>query len=401
MKYSSLVGRIAGETVTAWDIHFAACDAAERGEDVIVLSIGDPDFTTDPRIIEAAVDALAAGDTHYTPVTGREEVRHAIAAKQRRLQGTPVSADEVTLVAGAQNGLFATALCLFEHGDDVLVPEPMYLTYAASLQASGARMVPIAQHADDDFRLTREAIEAALTPNTRGIAFATPNNPTGNVYRPEELEAIAEVARRHDLWVISDEVYGQLTYDRDHQSIASLPGMQERTIVINSLSKSHAMTGWRTGWVVGPKALIGHLDNLLLSMLYGLPGFVQQATLRALELDDDIVDQAREVYRRRRAIVMEGLGQCSRLGIKAPEAGMFMLVDIRETGLSSIDFAWQLFRSTGVSVLDAEAFGSSAKGFVRLSFAVSEAQLEDACQRIARFVDGLPASANQANAMQL
>ena len=298
----------------------------------------------------------------------------------------------MALVAGAQNGLFATSLCLFSQGDEVLVPEPMYLTYEACIHASGARIATIEQPAANGFRLTRAALEKAITDKTRGIALATPCNPTGNVYSREELELVAEVAREHDLWVISDEVYGQITYDQPHLSIASLPGMAERTVVLNSLSKTHAMTGWRVGWVVAPTALVGHLDNLLLCMLYGLPGFIQEAAIKALELDDEVVSDARTVYRRRRDLVVAGLGGIADLDCRVPQAGMFMLVDVRRTGLSSMDFAWQLFRATGVSVLDAQAFGASAEGFVRISFTVADDTLKDACQRIAGFVEGLRAN---------
>ncbi|MFJ3155632.1 pyridoxal phosphate-dependent aminotransferase [Pseudomonas protegens] len=391
MRYSPFVQRISGESVSAWDIHYAAIEARGRGEDVIVLSVGDPDFATDERISAAASAALEQGDTHYTHVLGRPALREAIAAKQRRLLGIEVSADNVALVAGAQNGLFATSLCLFSSGDEVLVPEPMYLTYEACIHASGAQIACVQQPAANGFRLTAAALEAALTDKTRGIALATPCNPTGNVYSREELEAVAEVARKHDLWVISDEVYGQLTYDREHLSIASLPGMAERTVILNSLSKTHAMTGWRVGWVIAPPALVGHLDNLLLCMLYGLPGFIQEAALKALELDEEVIGSAREVYRRRRDLVVEGLKQVQLLDCREPEAGMFMLVDVRRTGLSSMDFAWQLFRATGVSVLDAQAFGASAEGFVRISFTVADEVLKDACQRIAGFVETLGA----------
>ncbi|MGC5703653.1 aminotransferase class I/II-fold pyridoxal phosphate-dependent enzyme [Pseudomonas sp. NFXW11] len=391
MRYSPFVQRISGESVSAWDIHYAAIEARGRGEDVIVLSVGDPDFATDPRISAAASAALEQGDTHYTHVLGRPALREAIAAKQRRLLGIEVGADNVALVAGAQNGLFATCLCLFGSGDEVLVPEPMYLTYEACVHASGAQIACVQQPAANGFRLTAAALEAALTDKTRGIALATPCNPTGNVYSREELEAVAAVARKHDLWVISDEVYGQLTYDREHLSIASLPGMAERTVILNSLSKTHAMTGWRVGWVVAPPALVGHLDNLLLCMLYGLPGFIQEAALKALELDEEVIGSAREVYRRRRDLVVAGLKQVQLLDCREPQAGMFMLVDVRRTGLSSMDFAWQLFRATGVSVLDAQAFGASAEGFVRISFTVADEVLKDACQRIAGFVETLAA----------
>lgn len=389
MRYSSFVERIGGDSVSAWDIHYAAVEAQARGEDVIVLSVGDPDFATDSRICETAVDALRAGDTHYTHVLGRPRLRQAIAARQSRLLGMTVQPDNIAVVAGAQNGLFAVSLCLFGPGDEVLVPEPMYLTYQACIHATGARIATVEQPAGNGFRLTRSALEAALTDKTRGIALATPCNPTGNVYSPEELALVADVAREHDLWVISDEVYGQITYDHPHASVASLPGMEARTVVLNSLSKSHAMTGWRVGWVAGPKTLVGHLDNLLLCMIYGLPGFIQQAALKALEMDDAVVNDARTLYRRRRDLVVQRLGHIIELDCRVPQAGMFMLVDVSRTGLSGMDFAWQLFRSTGVSVLDAEAFGASARGFVRISFTVADDTLADACERIAGFVDGL------------
>lgn len=182
MRYSPFVGRIGGESVSAWDIHYAAAEAQLRGEDVIVLSVGDPDFATHSAICETAVDALRAGDTHYTPVLGRPKLREAIAARQSLLQGIAVHADNIALVAGAQNGLFAACLCLFSHGDEVLVPEPMYLTYEACVQASGARIRTVEQPAANGFRLTRTALQAAITDKTRGIALATPCNPTGNVY---------------------------------------------------------------------------------------------------------------------------------------------------------------------------------------------------------------------------
>jgi len=391
MKYSSITRRISGEAVAAWDIHFAAAAAQARGEDVIVLSIGDPDFATDSEICAAASKALAEGDTHYTDMSGRLPLREAIAARQQKVLGIECSAEQVAVVAGTQNGLYSVATCLFEAPDEVLVPEPMYLTYPASISAGGATLVPIAQPAEQDFRLNPQALEAAITPRTRGIAIATPNNPSGNVYSDAELEAIAAVAIKHDLWVISDEVYDQMTYERAHRSIATLPGMRERTVIIGSLSKSHAMTGWRVGWVIGSPELMKHLDNLLLCMFYGLPGFIQQAALKALELNDKIVEQAKTTFRRRRDLVVAALQDAPLISCKVPEAGMFMLVDVRKSGLSSMDFAWKLFRETGVSVLDAEAFGPSCRGFVRLSFTVSDTQLSEACSRIARFTARLQA----------
>jgi arginine:pyruvate transaminase len=389
MKFSSLVDRIAGEGVDAWHIHYAALAAAERGEDVIVLSVGDPDFATPAPICEVAVQALRAGDTHYTAIPGREALRNAIAQQHTARCGQPVAAENVIVTSGAQNALFCAALCLVDAGDEVLVPEPMYLTYEASIRASGATLVAVPVDAERGFRINLPALQAAITPRTRALFFATPCNPTGVVMRRDELQAIAALAQAHDLWVVADEVYADLTFEQPHVSIAALRGMADRTVTISSLSKSHAMAGWRLGWAVAPVPLIAHMANLVLCMLYGMPGFVQEAAVAAIAVRDTVVPAMRAAYLRRRDIAYALLGDVPGLRCRLPEAGMFMLIDIRDTGLSANDFVWGLFRQTGVSVLDAQAFGPTARGFLRLGFVVGEQRLAEACQRIAGYVNGL------------
>ncbi len=389
MHYSSLVDRLAGKRTDAWSIHYAALDAQAAGQEVFILSVGDPDFATPATITECAADALRAGDPHYTEVNGRAGLRRAIADMHTSQTGQAVDAEQVTVVAGAQNGLFATALCLCEAGDEVLVPEPMYLTYEACIRASGATLVAVPVSADDGFHIRPEAFAAAITPRTRAIFLATPNNPTGTVMRHDELEAIARLAQEHGLWVVADEVYAGLTFEHPHVSMASLPGMSERTVTIGSLSKSHAMAGWRVGWVVSPPKLATHLEHLALCMLYGLPGFVQAAAQLAIEQRASIVDTMREAYRHRRDVCHRLLSEVPGLKCALPEAGMFMLLDVRGSGLSATDFAWQLFRQTGVSVLDAGACGDSAAGLVRLGFVLDETRLAEACRRIADFAASL------------
>jgi arginine:pyruvate transaminase len=391
MKYSKRVERLQGRRTSAWDIHRAAQQAFAAGEDVIVLSVGDPDFGTPAPIVERAIAALREGDTHYTTVSGREPLRAAIADEHARMTGRALSAANVILTAGAQNGVFAASLCLLESGDEVIVPEPMYLTYEACVRVTGATLVPVPVDASRAFHLNCDALEAAVTSRTRAIFFATPCNPTGVVMPRADLERIARLACEHDLWVLSDEVYADLTFEREHVSIAALPGMAERTVTLGSLSKSHAMAGWRVGWAIGPTELIGHMGNLALAMLYGLPGFIQQGALAALQNKAQIVAEMRALYRRRRDVVYERLHGVPGLRCLLPEAGMFMMVDVSGTGLDTPDFTWQLFRTQGVSVLDASAFGDTASGFVRLGFVVDEARLIDACERIAAFVRSLPA----------
>ncbi|NWD27515.1 aminotransferase class I/II-fold pyridoxal phosphate-dependent enzyme [Pseudomonas yamanorum] len=386
MRFSPFVERIAGQGVAAWDIHHAAFQASSKGEDIIILSVGDPDFATPSFITDAAVEALRQGDTHYTEIPGRPALRDAIAARYSKSLARPLSAENVITVAGAQNALFVTSLCLLQAGDEVIVLDPMYVTYEATLKASGATLVRVPCSADSGFRLDPARLAAAITPRTRAIFFSNPNNPTGVVLTPQELQAIADLAIEHELWVVVDEVYESLVFDGEYHSLAALPGMAERCIVIGSLSKSHAMTGWRIGWIVAEPAMVAHAETLVLSMLYGLPGFVMQAATAAVLAHDEVTHGMRETYRRRRDLVVTGLAGCPGIHVRAPQAGMFVLVDVRDTGLSSLDFAWRLFREAGVSVLDAAAFGEPAQGFVRLSFTLGEARLAEACERISRFV---------------
>lgn len=389
MDYSPLVDRIAGEGAAAWDIHNHALAAQARGDDVIVLSVGDPDLDTPEPIVDAAVASLRAGHTHYTEALGEQPLRAAIARDFAAHGGWAAGADNVCVVSGAQNGLFFASMLLFRNGDEVITLQPSYVTYEATIAVSGAREVPVPTRAADRFRPDPGAIAAAVTPRTRALLITNPNNPTGVVMTPAELEAIAAIAREHDLWVISDEVYAAITFDADHRCIAALPGMAERTVTVSGLSKSHAMTGWRSGWLIGPQALIGHAGNLALCVLYGLPGFVQHAALAALEHADDIGARMRAIYRRRRDLVVERLAAVPGLRVVTPEAGMFVMVDIRGTGLSGAEFSWGLLRAQGVSVLDATAFGANAAGYVRLSYTLDEARLEEGCRRIAAFAASL------------
>ncbi|QVW25695.1 aminotransferase class I/II-fold pyridoxal phosphate-dependent enzyme [Pseudomonas hormoni] len=386
MRFSPFVERIAGDGVAAWDIHNAAFEAKRRGEDVIILSVGDPDFPTPDFITDAAIHALREGDTHYTEIAGRQALREAIADRYGKLFDRELQASNVIIVAGAQNALFATSMCLLTAGDEVIALDPMYVTYEATLKASGATLVRVPCSADAGFRLDAAVLAKAITPKTRAIFFSNPNNPTGVVLTREELQGIADIAIAHDLWVVVDEVYESLAFEREHLSLAALPGMAERCVVIGSLSKSHAMTGWRTGWIVADQALVAHAETLVLSMLYGLPGFVMEAALKAVLAHDEVTHGMREIYRHRRDLVVNGLAGCPGISVLNPDAGMFVLIDVRETGLTSLEFAWRLLREAGVSVLDAAAFGEPAQGFVRLSFTLGEERLAQACQRIRDFV---------------
>lgn len=389
MKFSSLTERVKGSAADVWDSHYNAMQAKQRGEDVIVLSVGDPDFSTPEPIVEAAVTALREGDTHYTGVLGNPELRQCIAQQHQAACGQVVSEKNIAITSGAQNALFATSLCIGEEGDEVIVLQPMYVTYEATIQASGATLVPVVLDAESEFKLDARRLRAAITPRTQAIYYASPSNPTGIMLKLDELQAIADVAIEHDLWVVSDEVYANIVFESAFHHIAGLPGMAERTISIGSMSKSYAMTGWRTGWMIAPESLIENVSKLSLCMLYGLPGFVQQASLYALRHSGDAVVEMREIYRRRRDLLLGELEAIPELRALNPDAGMFLMVDVKDTGLVTSEFVRQLYQFAGVSVLDATAFGASAEGFVRVSFATGEAELVEACRRIAGFIESL------------
>ncbi len=385
-RLSPLVARIGGEGAEAWGVHIEAVKRLAAGDDVIALTIGDPDFDTPRVIVEAAVTELRAGNTHYAGVFGIELTK-AIARYQSGLSGREVLPDQVTPLLGAQNALFSAALCLFTTGDEVIVPEPAYVTYEAVLGASGARIVWVPLRAERGFHLDPADVAAAITDRTRGILLNFPHNPTGALLSDAAAGEIAELCRAHDLWLISDEVYSSLVFEGRHSNPCALPGMAERSVIVNSVSKSHAMTGWRLGWTVAPEPLTEAIGKLSLCMLFGSPSFTQAALATWLGKDLPELAEMKEAYRRRRNLAFQRLAGVPGLRPHNPESGMFMMVDVRGTGLSAADFAWALLEAKGVSVLPADPFGPSATGHVRLSFAIDDATLGEACNRIAEFVE--------------
>jgi octopine/nopaline transport system ATP-binding protein len=385
MKFSPLVERISGEGADAWLTHYDASAARDRGEDVIILSVGDPDLDTPPAVVAKAIERIQAGDTHYCPAAGRRALREAIAASHTKRTGQSTQAENVVFLSGAQNALFVSAQCIAGPGDEIISFDPMYPTYPATLQAPGARMVRAPTRGN--FRPDLTALASLINEHTRAIVWATPNNPSGVILNESELSTIGKLAEEHDLWLISDEVYAGLAPG------GSIPGlaarMPERVITLGSLSKSHAMTGWRSGWLVGPRELAIHAESLVMCMLFGLPGFIQEAVIAALSISEEAERRIRDYCETRRARMVAGLAGTPRIRIVAPEAGMFMLVDVRETGLSGYEFMRALYKAQRVSVLDGAAFGRETAGFVRVCFATDEKTLDSGCERIRRFCEQL------------
>jgi aspartate/methionine/tyrosine aminotransferase len=383
MRFSPLVDRISGDGADAWVTHYEAAAARDRGEDVIVLSVGDPDLKTPTPVVERAIERLRSGDTHYPPAPGRRALREAIARAHSARTGQPAESDNVVYFAGAQNALFVASLCLAGPGDEIVTFDPMYPTYPATIEVSGARLVRAPT--GPGFRPDLAALASVVTPRTRAIFWATPNNPSGVVLSEPELVVIAEIARQHDLWLVADEVYAGLAPEGRVPGLAAR--LPDQVVTISSLSKSHSMTGWRAGWLVGPRKLAAHAESLAMCMLFGLPGFIQEAAVTALSIASDSERRIREFCDTRRKLLLAGLEGITRVRATAPQAGMFMLVDVRATGLSGYEFMRALYESQRVSVMDGAAFGRQTAGFVRLCFATDEATINTACARIRNFCE--------------
>ena len=391
MQFSPLVKRIAGSGAAAWNVHIEARRRQEAGEDIIFLTVGNPDQEPPAAVIDATVAALRQHRTGYAAIVGYPAVREAIAARVTRRTGVACSADNVAVVPGAQGGLYTALQCLAGPGDEVIVPEPIYATYEAVIGASGARMVTVPLRADRGFHPDLDALAAAVTPRTRVIWINSPHNPTGAVFTPAEIAGIAALCRRHDLWLLSDEVYEDLAFARPHVSAWSLPGMAERTAVVSSLSKSHAIPAFRLGWVIGPPPLIRHLSNLLLCMTYGSPAFIQDGALAALRDDLPEVAALAEDYRRRAELLTGLLRAAPGCRVVPPEGGMFVLLDVRGTGLGAAAFARLLLEREAVAVLPCDGFGPSAEGHLRIALSAPDALLAEAGRRIVGLARALAA----------
>jgi arginine:pyruvate transaminase len=385
VRFSPLVDRISGTRAGAWSVHMEAARRREAGHDVIVLTIGDPDQAPPEPVIDATIDALRRHRTGYSAMIGYPRVREAIAARFERRTGRLCSADNVVVTPGAQGGLFCALQCLAGPGDEVILPEPVYATYGGVIGASGAQMVTVPLRADRGFHPDLDLMARAVTPRTRVIWINSPHNPTGAVFTAEEIAAVADLCRSRDLWLLSDEVYEDLAFARPHVSPWSLPDSAERTVVVSSLSKSHAMPGFRFGWIIGPPALSRHLFSLLLSMTYGSPAFIQDGVLPALERDLPEVATLREAYRDRARLLSGILADAPRCRVTPPEGGMFVLLDVRGTGLSSQEFAQALLERENVALLPCDGFGPSAVGYLRIALTAPEPRLEDAGRRIVSF----------------
>ena len=362
-------------------------DVANTMEGALSLGVGEPDFATPKHVRDAAIVSIEHAQTKYTDNRGTVELRGAVADYLTKFDLHYDRADEILITMGASEGIDLALRTLVNTGDEVLVTEPCYVSYEPCVLLCGGVPVALETKACHKFRLMAEEVEAAITPKTKVLLMSFPNNPTGAIMEKEDLEAVAEVVKRHNLFVISDEIYGELTYGKKHVSIASLPGMRERTVVLNGFSKAFAMTGWRLGIAAGPKEVIFHMNKIHQYTTMSAGTTSQYAALEALQSpvrDEEIAGMRRE-YDERRQLLVQGFLDMG-LSVVEPEGAFYVFPSIRETGMTSQELCKKLLESQKVAVIPGDAFSPCGEGYIRCSYAYSKDKIKECLERIAVFV---------------
>ena len=388
MELSKRIRGLTGGGSDGWDVFYRARAMKAGGEPVVELTIGEHDIRTSPAILDAMQAAAKGGHTGYAIVPGVTELRQAVAARIQARTGVPTTMDNVLITPGGQAGLFAAHNAVCDEGDRALFIDPYYATYPGTIRGVGAVPVPVQARPRDGFQPQAAAIDAVAEGAT-SLMINTPNNPTGVVYTRETLQGIAEVCQHRDLWLISDEVYDTQVWEGDHISPRALPGMAERTLVVGSMSKSHAMTGSRVGWVVGPEEAIAHLITLATHTTYGVPGYIQDAATFALSQGETLEEEVAAPFRRRRDAARALIARQNVVKLVPSGGAMYLMLDMRATGLSGEVFANRLLDEERIAVMPGESFGQAAAGHVRVAMTVDDEAFEAALDRVLAFAASL------------
>jgi arginine:pyruvate transaminase len=386
MKLGPRTAHITQGGSDGWEVYYAAREMAGRGVALVNLTVGEPDIPTDRAILDAMHDSALAGHTGYTVGAGKRALREAIAARVAAQTGVPTTWENVIVTPGGQAALFAAHMVLLGEGDTGLHCDPYYATYPGTIRATGAAARAVPTRPEADFQPGEEAIlTAAAGPRVRTLVVNSPNNPTGAIYSRATVEGIARAAEAADLWLISDEVYHTQVWQGEHVSPRALPGMAARTVVTGSMSKSHAMTGSRLGWIVAPPEVVEAVNTLATNTTYGVPGFIQDAGLFALNQGPTFEAKIAAPFRRRVAIAAAALEGANAVRMVPPGGGMFVMLDIRATGLSGRDFAARLLDEERIAVMPGESFGAAAAGHVRVAMRAEDGVFAGALGRLAAF----------------
>ncbi|PST47713.1 aminotransferase [Bifidobacterium callitrichos] len=367
-------------------------ELASHVPDAISFAIGEPGFDTPRPMIDAAYRAALAGDTHYTPNRGAEALRRAWCDARERADGTHYDPEsEIIITAGGMEGVFLAMTATMDSGDDILIPDPGYANYFGQAQMTQTHVVPVPLHENSGWRMRAEDVEAAVTPRSRALLLNSPSNPTGAIIEPGELARIADVAKRHDLWVISDEVYRAFVYDDGTpcMSIAQIPGMKERTLVVDSFSKTYAMTGWRIGCVFGPKKVIDRMMVMQENVVSCVPGALQAGAVAALEGSSDILATMKNAYHANRDMVVDAIADMPLVRCDVPDGAFYVLVNVTATGMDDHTFAVRLLSEGKVVVTPASGFGARGAGYVRLSYVGTREDTAEGLNRMRIWLEGL------------
>ena len=391
MDMSRRITGLTGGGSDGWDVYYKANAMTEAGEDVTHLTIGEHDIKTDRSVLDAMHAATLAGHTGYPNLRGRRNLRETIAKRVTDRTGVATTPDNVLVVPGGQAGLFATHAAACDDGDRALFIDPYYATYPGTIRGVGAVAVPVAARPENGFMPDPKDLAFEASKGAASLLINSPNNPTGVVYTRETMNGIARVVQDHDMWLISDEVYDTQVWNGEHISARTLPGMADRTLVIGSMSKSHAMTGSRIGWIIGSEEAIAHIGNLSTHTTYGVAGFVQEAAFYALNKGDAFEAEVAEPFHRRRDLVMDMVEGMNGIRAASPDGAMYVMLDLRETGLSGEDFALRLLDEYHVAVMPGESFGKAAAGHVRVALTVDDDNLVGAIGSIIELATELTA----------
>ncbi len=386
MRIANRIGHITGGGSDGWEIYYRTREMQARGERVLTLTIGEHDIRTDPAILDAMHASARAGNTGYAFGPGNRNLREAIAARTEARTGVPTSWQNVVVTPGGQAALFATHMALLDPGDIGLHCDPFYATYPGTIRTAGAIARRIPTTSDQAFLPQEKAILAAAE-GARTLLVNTPNNPTGVVYDRATLEGIARAATQAGLWLISDEVYDTQLWSGEHLSPRALPGMADRTVVVGSLSKSHAMTGSRLGWIVAPLEVAEAVTTLATNTTYGVPAFIQDAALFALGRGEAFEREIAEPFRRRREIALRVLAGSNAIRTIPSSGAMYLMLDIRATGLSGDAFANRLLDEEKIAVMPGESFCEASAGHLRVALTIADDQFEEALTRLAAFAE--------------
>jgi aminotransferase len=360
-------------------------DIAATMEDVISLGIGEPDFATPPAIVRAGIASLEAGETHYTSNSGISELRVALADHLERLYGLRYDPEkELLITVGVSEALYLAFAATVDHGDEVIVPQPCFVAYNPEVVLAGGVPVNVCTCMQDDFQVLASDVEQALSPRTKAVLLGYPNNPTGAVMTRERLLDIAGLAEKHDLLVVSDEIYDRLVYGVEHTCFAALPGMRERTVLLGGFSKAYAMTGWRIGYAAAPAEILGAMRKVHQYTIMSAPTTAQFAALEALKSGESAVQEMRARYDRRRRLIVDGLNSIG-LTCFEPKGAFYAFPSIASTGMTDEEFSEKLLMEERVACVPGSAFGACGAGHVRCSYATAYNKIEQALERMARF----------------